>query len=55
VSGCITDRIGFRLDNTPAQPSKVSVMDHHHANQVARQFHGIHWKLRSTKTSQPTI
>ena len=30
-------------------------MDHDLANQTARQLHGIHWKLRSTETPQPTI
>jgi hypothetical protein len=35
MSGCITDWIGFRLDNTPTKSARVSVMDHDLANQIA--------------------
>jgi hypothetical protein len=55
VSGRITDRIGFGLDDTPAQPASHGVMHHHPANQVARQFHGIDWQLRSPQTPQPSV
>jgi hypothetical protein len=49
MSGRITDRIGFRLDNTPAQPARVRVMDDDLTNQVASQLHGINGKLGSTE------
>lgn len=32
MSGCITDWISFRLNNAPAQPARVSVMDHYLTN-----------------------
>jgi hypothetical protein len=30
-------------------------MDDYLSNQIARQLHGIDWKLRSAETPQPTI
>ena len=55
MSGRITDRISFRLDYTPAQSARVSVMDDGLANQIARQLDAIRWKFRSPETPQPTI
>jgi hypothetical protein len=52
VTGGITDRIGLRLDDAPAEPAIVGIMDHYFANEVARQLHSIHRELRSTETAE---
>ena len=46
MSGCVTHWIGFRFDNAPTQPPAVNVMDQDLANQIARELHGVHRKLR---------
>jgi hypothetical protein len=54
VTGGITDRIRLRLDDAPAEPAIVGIMDRYFANQVARQFHSIDREFRSTKTPKTT-
>jgi hypothetical protein len=50
VTGGITDRISLRLDDAPAEPAIIGIMDHYFADQVACQLHSIHWEFGSTET-----
>ena len=50
MTGGITDRISLSLDDAPAEPAIMGIMDHYFANQVACQFHSIHREFRSTET-----
>jgi hypothetical protein len=50
MTGRITDRISFRLDDAPTEPAIAGIMDRYFANQVACQLHGIHRKFGSTET-----
>jgi hypothetical protein len=49
VPSRITDRVSLRLDDAPAEPAIRGIMDHHFANQVARQFHSIDREFGSTE------
>jgi hypothetical protein len=50
VTGGITDRISLRLDDAPAEPALVGIVDHYFADQVARQLHSIDREFCSTET-----
>jgi hypothetical protein len=50
VAGGITDRISLSLDDAPAEPAIIGIMDHYFPNQVTRQFHRIHREFPSTET-----
>ncbi len=54
MTGGITDRIGLRLDDAPAEPAIIGVMNHYFANQVARQLHSIRREFGSAETSKTT-
>ena len=41
VTGGITDRMSLRLDDAPAEPAVIDIMDDYFAKQVARQMHAI--------------
>jgi hypothetical protein len=48
----IADWICFGFDDPPAEPARGEIMDHYFADQIARQLHGVHRKLRSAKTAE---
>ena len=50
MRGGVTDRISLRLDDVPAKPAIIGIVNHYFANQVARQLHSIHREFCSTET-----
>jgi hypothetical protein len=54
VTGGITDRISLRLDDAPAEPAIIEIVDYYFANQIACQFHSIHREFGSTETPKTT-
>ena len=54
MTGGITNRISLRLDDAPAEPAVIGIMDRYFANQVTCQLHSIHREFRSTETPKTT-
>jgi hypothetical protein len=46
-------RISFRFDDPSDEPALGNIVDHHLANQIARQLHGVHRKFGPAKTAEP--
>jgi hypothetical protein len=46
----ITDGISLGFDDAPAQPAGSAIVDHHFANQVARELHRIYRKFSAAET-----